>query len=257
MVFALPGDPPPANVVSVPARRPTSRPSSARSTTSTTRCRCGTASTSGKLAQGDFGTNFRGVKVRRTSSTQRYPTTAQARLHGDRLRDRHRHRRRVLAGIRKGKFIDNLVLVSTLFVISIPIFVIGGTLQYYLGVKLGLFPVTVSPRRRRFYELLLPAFVLGSRLDRLRRAPDPHQPRREPARRLRAHRHGQGPDPAAGHRRARPAQLADPGRHLHRCRLRWPARWRHRHRAHLQHPGRRWLPLPGIPDRDGVSSSAP
>ena len=50
----------------------------------------------------------------------------------------------VLAGIRKGKFIDNLVLVSTLFVISIPVFVIGATLQYFLGVKLGLFPVTVS-----------------------------------------------------------------------------------------------------------------
>jgi oligopeptide transport system permease protein len=31
----------------------------------------------------------------------------------------------VLAGIRKGKFIDNLVLVSTLVVISIPTFVIG------------------------------------------------------------------------------------------------------------------------------------
>ena len=52
----------------------------------------------------------------------------------------------VLAGIRKGKFIDNLVLVSTLFVISIPIFVIGATLQYFLGVKLGLFPVTVLAR---------------------------------------------------------------------------------------------------------------
>ena len=31
----------------------------------------------------------------------------------------------VLAGIRRGKFIDNLVMVSTLFLISIPIFVIG------------------------------------------------------------------------------------------------------------------------------------
>ena len=32
----------------------------------------------------------------------------------------------ILAGIRKGKFIDNLVMVSTLVVISIPVFVIGG-----------------------------------------------------------------------------------------------------------------------------------
>src|SRR6476660_3473647 len=67
----------------------------------------------------------------------------------------------VLAGIRKGKFIDNLVLVSTLFVISIPIFVIGATLQMFLGVRMGLFPVTVSPAAT-FYELLLPSFVLAS-----------------------------------------------------------------------------------------------
>ena len=31
----------------------------------------------------------------------------------------------VLAGIRRGKFIDNLVLVSSLILIAIPIFVIG------------------------------------------------------------------------------------------------------------------------------------
>ena len=67
----------------------------------------------------------------------------------------------VLAGIRKGRFIDSLVLVSTLFVIAVPIFVIGATLQYYLGVKLGLFPVTVSAEATT-YELLLPAIVLGS-----------------------------------------------------------------------------------------------
>jgi oligopeptide transport system permease protein len=67
----------------------------------------------------------------------------------------------MLAGIRKGKFVDNLVLVSTLFVISIPIFVIGASLQYYLGVKWRIFPVTVSSQAT-LYELLLPALVLGS-----------------------------------------------------------------------------------------------
>ena len=103
----------------------------------------------------------------------------------------------VLAGIRKGKFIDNLVLVSTLFVISIPIFVIGATLQMFLGVRMGLFPVTVSPEAT-FYELLLPGVRAGLRLGRLRRPADPHQPGREPARRLRPHRHRQGPDPAPG-----------------------------------------------------------
>ena len=39
----------------------------------------------------------------------------------------------VLAGIRRGKFIDNLVTVSTLFLISIPIFVIGSFAQLIFG----------------------------------------------------------------------------------------------------------------------------
>jgi oligopeptide transport system permease protein len=67
----------------------------------------------------------------------------------------------VLAGLRKGGFLDSLVLVSTLVVISIPIFVIGKVLQLYLGVKAGIFPVTVSADAT-FYELILPAMVLGS-----------------------------------------------------------------------------------------------
>lgn len=67
----------------------------------------------------------------------------------------------VLAGIRKGKFIDNLVLVSTLVVISIPGFVIGSLSQTIFGVKLGWFPVTV-PAKPGWYDLLLPGLVLGS-----------------------------------------------------------------------------------------------
>ncbi|GAB2855323.1 ABC transporter permease [Nocardioides pacificus] len=67
----------------------------------------------------------------------------------------------VLAGLRKGGFIDALVLVSTLFVISIPVFVTASVAQLYLGVRLNWFPVTVS-MDATFYDLLLPAFVLGS-----------------------------------------------------------------------------------------------
>jgi ABC-type dipeptide/oligopeptide/nickel transport system permease component len=38
---------------------------------------------------------------------------------------------------------------------------LGYALQFMLGVRLGLFPVTVSPQAA-WYELILPAFVLGS-----------------------------------------------------------------------------------------------
>ncbi|MBM6405231.1 ABC transporter permease [Phycicoccus sp. CSK15P-2] len=66
-----------------------------------------------------------------------------------------------LAGIRKGGFMDSLVLVSTLFLISIPVFVTGVVSQFFLGVKWGVASVTVSADAT-VYELLLPSFVLGS-----------------------------------------------------------------------------------------------
>ena len=46
----------------------------------------------------------------------------------------------VLAGVRKGRFIDNLVTVSTLFVISIPVFVIGVLAAVPLRRQVGALP---------------------------------------------------------------------------------------------------------------------
>jgi len=68
----------------------------------------------------------------------------------------------VLAGINKGRFIDSLVTVASLVVISIPIFVIGGLSQWSI-LKLGLnnvIPVTAS--QGTWGQLILPGFVLGS-----------------------------------------------------------------------------------------------
>ncbi len=67
----------------------------------------------------------------------------------------------VLAGLNKGKFIDNFVLISTLAVISIPVFVLGTTLQYLLGIKFPIFPPTV-PSGAPWTSLILPGFVLGA-----------------------------------------------------------------------------------------------
>jgi oligopeptide transport system permease protein len=114
----------------------------------------------GKIAQGDFGTNYYGIPVIEDLQ-KRYKITGKLALMAIAFEAVIGIIAGVLAGIRKGRFIDNLVLVSTLFVISVPIFVIGASLQYYLGVKLSLFPVTVSARATA-YELLLPALVLGS-----------------------------------------------------------------------------------------------
>jgi oligopeptide transport system permease protein len=114
----------------------------------------------GKVAQGDLGTNQYGVKVS-DDLAKRYKITAQLALMAIIVEIVIGISAGILAGIRKGRFVDNLVLVSTLVVISIPIFVIGAVLQYFLGVRAGLFPVTVSAQATT-YELLLPALVLGS-----------------------------------------------------------------------------------------------
>ncbi|MEU6294347.1 ABC transporter permease [Streptomyces erythrochromogenes] len=73
----------------------------------------------------------------------------------------------VMAALRRGKFLDQLVLLSTLMVISIPVFVTGFVLQLTLGVELkdawgiDFFPVSFN-EADGIRAYLLPAFVLAS-----------------------------------------------------------------------------------------------
>ena len=67
----------------------------------------------------------------------------------------------VIAGVRRGGFFDSTVLVMSLFVIAVPTFVIGFVLQYLVGVRWGLLPVTVG-RNESFQALLMPAIVVGA-----------------------------------------------------------------------------------------------
>ena len=53
----------------------------------------------------------------------------------------------VLTGLRRNGFLDNLVLVSTLFLIAVPVFVTGFVLQWLLGVQWGIINPTVSAER--------------------------------------------------------------------------------------------------------------
>ena len=98
-------------------------------------------------------TNFYGIPVK-DELAKRYVTTGKLAMMAILWETLIGISAGVLAGIRKGRFIDNLVLVSTLFVISIPVFVIGATAQMFLGVRWGIFPVTVSAEAT-FYELPL------------------------------------------------------------------------------------------------------
>ena len=66
----------------------------------------------------------------------------------------------VIAGVRRGGIFDSTVLVLSLVVISVPTFVIGFVMQYFLGIKWGLLPATASTVS--FRSLTMPAIVLGA-----------------------------------------------------------------------------------------------
>lgn len=66
----------------------------------------------------------------------------------------------VLAALRKDGFLDTLVRVTTVLVISVPIFVLALIAQYTFGVRLGWLPV--AGIRDGWVGYVLPAFVLAS-----------------------------------------------------------------------------------------------
>jgi len=113
----------------------------------------------GGVFRGDFGADFRGRPVSDLLQ-QRLPVTIRLALLAFAFEVVIGITAGILAGVRKGKFFDNLVLISTLIVIAIPIFVLGFVAQLVFGVRLGWFPV--SGIRDGFYSYLLPAIVLGS-----------------------------------------------------------------------------------------------
>jgi oligopeptide transport system permease protein len=113
----------------------------------------------GNVVRGDLGTNFYGNPVTHELAI-RFPTTIKLALMAITIEIVIGISAGIVAGIRHGKFLDNLVTVSTLVVISIPVFVLGSLAQLIFGVKLGWFPVTSL--KGTFYELIMPAFVLAS-----------------------------------------------------------------------------------------------
>ncbi len=67
----------------------------------------------------------------------------------------------MLTGLKRGKFIDQLVLVLTLVVISVPVFVLGFLAQFFLGLKWQLITPTVQDSMN-LGQLTVPAIVLGA-----------------------------------------------------------------------------------------------
>ncbi|MEU0549271.1 ABC transporter permease [Micromonospora sp. NPDC005979] len=112
------------------------------------------------LLQGDFGQTFSQRDIGDIIANA-YPNTLKLALVALAIEAVIGLGAGILTGLRRNGFLDNLVLVSTLFLLALPVFVVGFVLQWLLGVQWGIVKPTVSSEMR-FSELIVPGFVLGS-----------------------------------------------------------------------------------------------
>jgi len=111
------------------------------------------------LAHGDLGIDFNGREVSETIA-QRLPVTVALGVTALVVEAVVGVLAGVLAAVRRNGLLDNLVLVSTTFVVSIPVFVLGFTVQYFAGVQWGWVPI--SGVREGWRSFVAPGFVLAS-----------------------------------------------------------------------------------------------
>jgi oligopeptide transport system permease protein len=113
----------------------------------------------GDLFQGDLGTDFNGRAVKDTIA-RTLPVTLKLAVVAIVFEIIIGIVAGVFAGIRRNGYFDNLVLVSTTLIVSIPILVLAYTSQYVFGLQLGWFPIAGT--RDGLYSYLLPGLVLAS-----------------------------------------------------------------------------------------------
>src|SRR5919112_1425891 len=111
------------------------------------------------LFQGNLGTDFRGRPVLDTIE-RTLPVTIRLTIAAVLFEVVIGIIAGVLAGIRRNSFFDNLVLVSTTIIVSIPILVLAFVAQLLFGLKLGWFPIAGT--REGLYSYLLPGLVLAA-----------------------------------------------------------------------------------------------
>lgn len=112
------------------------------------------------LLQGDFGETYSGIPVGQLIS-QAYPNTLKLAIVALLIEGIIGITAGILTGLRSKGFLDNLVLVSTLFLIALPVFVTGFVLQWLFGVQWKIVHPTVD-NGAPFQQLIIPGFVLGS-----------------------------------------------------------------------------------------------
>lgn len=109
--------------------------------------------------QGDFGTTFNGREVSDIIA-QSFPVTLRLAIAAFVIEAIIGLLAGVLAGLRRGSFMDNLVRISTIVLVAVPVFVLGYTAQLLFGVRLGWFPIAGT--RDGWISYVLPGLVLAS-----------------------------------------------------------------------------------------------
>ncbi|WP_018683267.1 ABC transporter permease [Actinokineospora enzanensis] len=115
----------------------------------------------GKLLTGDFGENSSEVAIG-SLINEAYPNTLRLALVALLIEAVIGLAAGILSGLRGRGFVDSLTLVSTLFLISLPVFVTGFALQILLGYELQWITPTVTDSPAPWGQLIAPGFVLGS-----------------------------------------------------------------------------------------------
>ncbi len=111
------------------------------------------------LLHGNFGSDFSGRPVLETIG-QRLPVTARLTLVAVFFEALFGIVAGILASLRRNSFFDNLVLVSTTMLVSIPVFVLGFLAQYVFGFRLGWLPI--AGVADGWVSYLMPGLVLAS-----------------------------------------------------------------------------------------------
>ncbi|MGH3321985.1 MAG: ABC transporter permease [Streptosporangiaceae bacterium] len=129
----------------------------------------------GRYARGDFGANFDLQPVTAVIG-RAWPVTVRLTIIAVVFETVLGILSGVIAGLRKDRFADNAVRVSTVFLVSIPVFVLGVLVQIFSGLYIGLwvkhhdwlphwltYVFTVSYRPDHpWLSLIVPGLVLGA-----------------------------------------------------------------------------------------------
>ncbi|MGO3886546.1 MAG: ABC transporter permease [Mycetocola sp.] len=114
----------------------------------------------GGIFQGDFGISYSGQPVAEILQST-FPVTIRLAILAILIETVFGITIGLISGLRKGGWFDTISLLFSLVLLSVPVFVVAFELQYFLGIQLGLFRVTVGSGAP-WADLVLPAIVLAT-----------------------------------------------------------------------------------------------